>query len=49
MEGAAKETKVTKTLETHIEIEAPKEKVWGLLTDFPAYPQWNPLHQEHQR
>lgn len=34
---------MAKTLTTHIEIEAPKEKVWGILTDFPAYPQWNPF------
>jgi hypothetical protein len=34
---------MAKILRTHIEIEAPKDKVWGILTDFPAYPQWNPF------
>jgi hypothetical protein len=32
-----------KALRTQIEIAASKEKVWGILTDFPAYPQWNPF------
>jgi hypothetical protein len=32
-----------KTLRTQIEIAAPKDKVWRILTDFPAYPQWNPF------
>jgi hypothetical protein len=32
-----------KTLRTQIEIAAPKEKVWGILSDFPAYPHWNPF------
>jgi hypothetical protein len=32
-----------KTLRTEIEISAPKEKVWGILADFPAYPAWNPF------
>lgn len=32
-----------KTLRTQIEISAPKEKVWGILADFPAYPLWNPF------
>ena len=30
-------------LETRIEINASAERVWSLLTDFPAYPQWNPF------
>jgi hypothetical protein len=30
-------------LETQIEIEAPVERVWSLLIDFPSYPQWNPF------
>lgn len=25
-----------------IEIEAPAACVWGVLTDFPSYPEWNP-------
>jgi hypothetical protein len=30
-------------LETRIEIEAPVERVWALLTDFPSYARWNPF------
>ncbi|MWV51498.1 SRPBCC domain-containing protein (plasmid) [Rathayibacter sp. VKM Ac-2803] len=29
-------------IETAIEIEAPPEVVWDVLTDFEAYPEWNP-------
>lgn len=29
-------------LHAAIRIEAPPEKVWGILTDFPSYPGWNP-------
>jgi hypothetical protein len=32
-----------KTLQTEIDIQASKEKVWGILIDFDAYPQWNPF------
>lgn len=28
--------------ETAIEIAAPADKVWGVLTDLPAYPEWEP-------
>lgn len=28
---------------TTIEIKAPIERVWNVLTDFPTYPQWNPM------
>jgi hypothetical protein len=30
-------------LDTQIDIEAPAERVWMLLTDFPFYPRWNPF------
>lgn len=32
-----------KTIETEITINASIEKVWKILTDFPAYPDWNPF------
>ena len=32
-----------KELLSEIEIGAPAERVWRLLTDFPSYPQWNPF------
>ena len=32
-----------KELHTEIEIEASAERVWGLLTYFSSYPQWNPF------
>lgn len=31
------------TIETQIVIEASAGKVWGILTDFPAMPDWNPF------
>ncbi|HET7833491.1 MAG TPA: SRPBCC domain-containing protein [Gallionella sp.] len=30
-------------LETQIEIEAPAERVWSLLVDFPSHSHWNPF------
>jgi hypothetical protein len=30
-------------LRSQIEIEAPAERVWHVLTDFAAYPEWNPF------
>lgn len=33
----------TATLHTEIEIEATAECIWQILTDFTAYPRWNPF------
>jgi hypothetical protein len=30
------------TINTTVDIDAPKEVVWKVLTDFAAYPEWNP-------
>ena len=35
-----------KQLETEIEINAPAERVWKVLTDFHAHPIWNPFIRE---
>lgn len=32
-----------KELRTEIEIQAPTERAWQLLTDFAGFPQWNPF------
>lgn len=32
-----------KQLVTQIEINAPVEKVWSILTDFDKFPEWNPM------
>lgn len=32
-----------KQLRTSIEISAPPDKVWSILTDFDRYPEWNPF------
>ena len=32
-----------KEIHTEIEINASEEKVWRVLTDFAAYPKWNPF------
>ena len=34
---------MNKRITTEIIINAPKETVWNVLTDFEAYPQWNPF------
>jgi hypothetical protein len=34
--------RTTRTIRSAIEIRAPLEVVWGVLTDFAAYPDWNP-------
>ncbi len=30
-------------LQTEIEINAGSDRVWAILTDFAAYPEWNPF------
>src|SRR5215210_9363232 len=32
-----------KELHSEIEINAPAQRVWEVLTDFASYPQWNPF------
>jgi hypothetical protein len=32
-----------KELHSEIEINSSAERVWGILTDFASYPQWNPF------
>ena len=32
-----------KELHSEIQIDAPAERVWDVLTDFASYPQWNPF------
>ncbi|HZN19328.1 MAG TPA: SRPBCC domain-containing protein [Micromonosporaceae bacterium] len=34
---------MSKQLRTEVEIQASPERVWQVLTDFAAYPQWNPF------
>ena len=40
--------RTTRTIRSAIEIRAPLETVWRVLTDFTAYPEWNP-HIRHVR
>ena len=35
-----------KEIHTEIEINASPERIWKVLTDFPAYPEWNPFVRE---
>jgi hypothetical protein len=32
-----------KEIHTEIEIQAPADRIWRVLTDFAAYPEWNPF------
>ena len=34
-----------KPVSSSIVISAPQERVWAILTDFAAYPEWNPFMQ----
>ena len=34
---------------TKIEINGSAQTVWGILTDFDAYPDWNPFIKSGQR
>lgn len=35
-----------KELSSEVEIEAPAERVWQILTDFARFPEWNPFIHE---
>ncbi|HWH36203.1 MAG TPA: SRPBCC domain-containing protein [Candidatus Limnocylindrales bacterium] len=35
--------RTTRTIRSAIEIEAPLDLVWDVLTDFSSYPEWNPI------
>jgi hypothetical protein len=34
---------MAKQLSAQVDIDASPERVWQVLTDFPAYPEWNPF------
>jgi hypothetical protein len=38
-----KQNSMNKSIKTEIIINASKERVWDVLTDFSNYPQWNPF------
>jgi hypothetical protein len=35
-----------KQVDNEVEIHAPAERVWQLLTDFTSFPRWNPFMQQ---
>jgi hypothetical protein len=39
---------MAKQLHAQIDIHASRERVWEVLTDFAAYPQWNPFISQAQ-
>ena len=39
MDGGVK----VRELASEVEVDAPSERVWDVLTDFAAYPEWNPF------
>jgi hypothetical protein len=41
-EPDTKETIMSITISTTVDIDAPKQSVWEVLTDFAAYDEWNP-------
>jgi hypothetical protein len=43
LSGLWKSMKLTRVLDTYIDINAPPERVWEVLIDFPAWKQWNPF------
>jgi uncharacterized protein YndB with AHSA1/START domain len=34
---------MAKQLRTQVDVDATPERVWQVLTDLAAYPQWNPF------
>ena len=36
-------TSMGRVIDTHIDIDAPPERVWDVLVDFPAWKEWNPF------
>jgi hypothetical protein len=41
--AAAESGEPLRNIESSIDIDAPPEKVWAILMDFDAYPDWNPF------